>query len=92
MAEEKEPERKKLSLQGNKKLSLGGGQDFIKTNRNNKRYVENLLKPIHITTKAGAWKPAPEKKRQTMLPFEPPALRSTSGHALTQLRLACSHA
>ena len=35
MAEEKEPERKKLSLQGNKKLSLGGGQDFIKSNRNN---------------------------------------------------------
>ena len=35
MAEEKEPERKKLSLQGNKKLSLGSGQDFIKSNRNN---------------------------------------------------------
>ena len=32
MAEEKEPERKKLSLQGNKKLSLGSGQDFIKRN------------------------------------------------------------
>ena len=30
MAEEKEPERKKLSLQGNKKLSLGSGQDFLK--------------------------------------------------------------
>ena len=30
MAEEKEPERKKLSLQGSKKLSLGSGQDFIK--------------------------------------------------------------
>ena len=35
MAEEKEPERKKLSLQGNKKLSLGSGQDFIKSNRSN---------------------------------------------------------
>ena len=35
MAEEKEPERKKLSLHGNKKLSLGSGQDFIKSNRNN---------------------------------------------------------
>ena len=35
MAEEKEPERKKLSLQGNKKLSLSGGQDLIKSNRSN---------------------------------------------------------
>ena len=35
MAEEKEPERKKLSLQGNKKLSLGSGQDLIKSNRSN---------------------------------------------------------
>ncbi len=35
MAEEKKPERKKLSLQGNKKLSLGSGQDFIKSNRSN---------------------------------------------------------
>ena len=34
MAEEKEPERKKLSLQGNKKLSLGAGQEFIKSSRN----------------------------------------------------------
>ena len=33
--EEKKPERKKLSLQGNKKLSLGSGQDFIKSNRSN---------------------------------------------------------
>ena len=30
MAEEKEPERKKLSLQGNNKLSLGAGQEFTK--------------------------------------------------------------
>ena len=35
MAEEKEPERKKLSLQGSKKLSLGSGPDLLKTNRNN---------------------------------------------------------
>ena len=35
MAEEKEPERKKLSLQGNKKLSLGSGQDLVKSNRSN---------------------------------------------------------
>ncbi len=35
MAEEKEPERKKLSLQGNKKLSLGSGQDLLKSNRSN---------------------------------------------------------
>ena len=35
MAEEKEPERKKLSLQGNKKLSLGSGTDLIKANRSN---------------------------------------------------------
>ena len=35
MAEEKEPERKKLSLQGTKKLSLGSGPDLLKTNRNN---------------------------------------------------------
>ena len=34
MAEEKEPERKKLSLQGNNKLSLGSGQEFIKNSRN----------------------------------------------------------
>ena len=33
MAEEKEPGRKKLSLQGNK-LSLGASQDFIKSSRN----------------------------------------------------------
>ena len=46
MAEEKEPERKKLSLQGNNKLSLGGSQDFIKSNRNNNisenEYIEDL--------------------------------------------------
>ena len=36
MAEEKEPERKKLSLQGTKKLSLGSGPDLLKTNRNNR--------------------------------------------------------
>ena len=35
MAEEKEPERKKLSLQGSKKLSLGSGPDLLKSNRNN---------------------------------------------------------
>ena len=35
MAEEKEPERKKLSLQGSKKLSLGSGPDLLKTNRSN---------------------------------------------------------
>jgi hypothetical protein len=34
MAKEKEPERKKLSLQGNNKLSLGAGQEFIKSSRN----------------------------------------------------------
>ncbi|MFL2814363.1 MAG: translation initiation factor IF-2 [Candidatus Puniceispirillales bacterium] len=34
MAEQKEPERKKLSLQGNNKLSLGAGQEFIKNSRN----------------------------------------------------------
>ena len=34
MAEEKEPERKKLSLQGNNKLSLGASQEFIKSSRN----------------------------------------------------------
>ena len=34
MAEEKEPERKKLSLQGNNKLSLGVSQEFIKSSRN----------------------------------------------------------
>jgi hypothetical protein len=34
MAEEKKPERKKLSLQGNNKLSLGAGQEFIKGIRN----------------------------------------------------------
>ena len=39
MAEEKEPERKKLSLQGNKKLSLGSGQDLIKSNRSNNSYT-----------------------------------------------------
>ena len=51
MAEEKEPERKKLSLQGNKKLSLGSGQDFIKSSRNNNipgtRSVQ-VLSLIHI--------------------------------------------
>jgi len=34
MAEQKEPERKKLSLQGNNKLSLGAGQEFINNSRN----------------------------------------------------------
>ena len=34
MAEEKEPGRKKLSLQGNNKLSLGASQEFIKSSRN----------------------------------------------------------
>ena len=34
MAEEKEPERKKLSLQGNKKLSLGLTQEIRKNPRN----------------------------------------------------------
>ena len=34
MAEEKEPERKKLSLQGNKKLSLGLTQEIIQNPRN----------------------------------------------------------
>ena len=34
MAEEKEPGRKKLSLQGNNKLSLGTSQEFIKSSRN----------------------------------------------------------
>ena len=33
MAEEKNPKRKKLSLQGDKKLSLGIGQDLIKSSR-----------------------------------------------------------
>ena len=35
MAEEKEPERKKLSLQGNKNFLWGSGQDLIKSNRSN---------------------------------------------------------
>ena len=34
MAEDKEPERKKLSLQGNNKLSLGSTQEIIKKPRN----------------------------------------------------------
>ena len=34
MAEQKEPERKKLSLQGSNKLSLGASQEFIKSSRN----------------------------------------------------------
>ena len=33
MAEDKNPKRKKLSLQGDKKLSLGIGQDLIKSSR-----------------------------------------------------------
>jgi hypothetical protein len=33
MAEDENPKRKKLSLHGNKKLSLGVGQDLIKSSR-----------------------------------------------------------
>ena len=33
MAEDKNPKRKKLSLHGNKKLSLGVGQDLMKSSR-----------------------------------------------------------
>ena len=33
MAEDKEPERKKLSLQGNNKLSLGSTQEIIRKSR-----------------------------------------------------------
>ena len=50
----------------------------------------NFLKTLTYSIEPTAPKPPPEEQQQEeMLPAEPPALRS---HALTQLRLARSHA
>ena len=48
MAEKKEPERKKLSLQGSKKLSLGPGHDLIKSSRNSQ---SSGMRSVQIETR-----------------------------------------
>ena len=48
MAEEKEPERKKLSLQGNNKLSLGSTQEIITNPRNS---LSSGLRSVQVETR-----------------------------------------
>ena len=58
MAEEKEPGRKKLSLQGNK-LSLGASQEFIKSSRNSPslgmRSVQIETRRTRVSKKENGW-------------------------------------
>jgi len=48
MAEDKEPERKKLSLQGNNKLSLGSTQEIIKNPRNS---LSSGMRSVQVETR-----------------------------------------
>ena len=48
MAEDKEPERKKLSLQGNNKLSLGSTQEIIPNPRNS---LSSGLRSVQVETR-----------------------------------------
>ena len=47
----------------------------LKTHANSNKYAGFSLKPTHFATNASAARPGPP---ESMLPFEPPALRSTT--------------
>ena len=70
MAEDKEPERKKLSLQGNNKLSLGSTQEIIKNPRNS---LSSGMRSVQVETRRKRVSKVSSSSRNRIKPGHPPS-------------------